>query len=155
MGFQFSLFLLFLQLVIVMVWITSGVYSIPKFIFVRTITNDLESGQTETICIVHRKAFNAELFDLINFALLYILPLLVMTVSITFTWNWLHYCMTKHFQEDKHLFVSKKTCVIIPIHWPLKSILTIFLSFFLLIWNTSLSQSYSLFFFYKKTSFID
>ncbi|XP_063701377.1 trissin receptor isoform X2 [Culicoides brevitarsis] len=69
-----------LRLVIVIVWITSGVYSIPKFIFVRTITNDLGNGQTETICIAHRKAFNAELFDLINFALLYILPLLVMTI---------------------------------------------------------------------------
>ena len=66
-----------------MVWITSGVYSIPKFIFVRTITNDLGNGHTETICITHRKAYNSELFDLINFALLYILPLLVMTVSIS------------------------------------------------------------------------
>uniref|UniRef100_A0A336MFZ5 CSON011805 protein n=1 Tax=Culicoides sonorensis TaxID=179676 RepID=A0A336MFZ5_CULSO len=69
-----------LRLVIIVVWITSGVYSIPKFIFVRTITNELGNGQTETICIAHRKAFNAELFDLINFALLYILPLLVMTI---------------------------------------------------------------------------
>lgn len=75
-------FLFLLQLVIVVVWITAGLYSIPKFIFVRTITNDLGNGQEETICIAHRKAYNSELFDLINFALLYVLPLLVMTVSI-------------------------------------------------------------------------
>lgn len=69
------------QLVIVAVWITSAVYSVPKFIFVRTITNNLGDDQLETICIVNRKAFNSELFDIINFALLYLLPLLVMTVS--------------------------------------------------------------------------
>ncbi|XP_058126478.1 trissin receptor [Anopheles ziemanni] len=69
-----------LRLVIVAVWITSAVYSIPKFIFVRTITNNLGDDQLETICIVNRKAFNSELFDIINFALLYLLPLLVMTV---------------------------------------------------------------------------
>lgn len=71
-----------LQLVIVAVWITSAVYSVPKFIFVRTITNNLGDDQLETICIINRKAFNSELFDIINFALLYLLPLLVMTVSI-------------------------------------------------------------------------
>uniref|UniRef100_A0A182M9U2 G-protein coupled receptors family 1 profile domain-containing protein n=1 Tax=Anopheles culicifacies TaxID=139723 RepID=A0A182M9U2_9DIPT len=67
-------------LVIVAVWITSAVYSIPKFIFVRTITNNLGNDQLETICIVNRKMFNSELFDIINFALLYLLPLLVMTI---------------------------------------------------------------------------
>lgn len=71
-----------LQLVIVAVWITSAVYSVPKFIFVRTITNNLGDDQLETICIINRKAFNSELFDIINFALLYLLPLLVMTVSV-------------------------------------------------------------------------
>ncbi|XP_055589671.1 trissin receptor-like isoform X2 [Uranotaenia lowii] len=68
-----------LRLVIVAVWITSAVYSVPKFIFVRTITNDLGDDQVETICIIDRKAFNSELFDIINFALLYLLPLLMMT----------------------------------------------------------------------------
>ncbi|KAL1404766.1 hypothetical protein pipiens_018721 [Culex pipiens pipiens] len=67
-------------MVIVAVWITSAVYSVPKFIFVRTITNNLGDDQLETICIVNRKAFNSELFDIINFALLYLLPLLVMTI---------------------------------------------------------------------------
>ncbi|XP_062547186.1 trissin receptor isoform X2 [Armigeres subalbatus] len=69
-----------LRLVIVAVWITSAVYSVPKFVFVRTITNNLGDDQLETICIINRKAYNSELFDIINFALLYLLPLLVMTV---------------------------------------------------------------------------
>ncbi|XP_077283200.1 trissin receptor-like isoform X2 [Arctopsyche grandis] len=70
-----------LRLVIVGVWITSALYSAPKFIWVQTITNDLGDGQTETICINHRKKYDAELFDMINFGLLYVIPLCVMTVS--------------------------------------------------------------------------
>ncbi|XP_055682988.1 trissin receptor isoform X2 [Lutzomyia longipalpis] len=69
-----------LRMVIGGVWITSAVYSIPKFIFVRTITNDLGDGTTETICIMHRKRYDSKLFDLINFGLLYVIPLLVMTI---------------------------------------------------------------------------
>lgn len=38
---------------------------------------------TEEICIMHRKLFNSKLLDFINFAALYVLPLLVMTVC----WN--------------------------------------------------------------------
>lgn len=72
---------MFFQLVIVGVWITSAVYSIPKFIFVTTITNTFNDGSSETICISHRKMYDSELFDLINFALLYVTPLLVMMVS--------------------------------------------------------------------------
>lgn len=78
--------LLLFQLVIVGVWITSALYSIPKFLFVTTIENELSHGHTETICIAHRKAYNSELFDLINFGLLYVFPLLVMTVSIDVYW---------------------------------------------------------------------
>ncbi|XP_055711742.1 trissin receptor isoform X3 [Phlebotomus papatasi] len=69
-----------LRLVIGGVWITSAVYSIPKFIFVRTITNNLGDGTTETICIMYRKRYDSKLFDLINFGLLYVIPLLVMTI---------------------------------------------------------------------------
>lgn len=69
-------------MVIVGVWITSAIYSIPKFIFVRTISNDLGDGKTETICIVNRTMYNSKWYDLINFALLYVAPLLVMLVSV-------------------------------------------------------------------------
>lgn len=70
------------QYVIVGVWITSAIYSAPKFIFIHTLTNKLEDGQEEIICYPKRKMFDSELFDMINFGLLYVTPLLVMTVSI-------------------------------------------------------------------------
>lgn len=68
-------------MVILGVWITSAAYSAPKFIWVETITNDLGEGHMETICISHRRKYNSELFDMVNFGLLYVTPLCVMTVS--------------------------------------------------------------------------
>nr|XP_037877637.1 neuropeptide receptor A31 isoform X1 [Bombyx mori] len=72
-----------LRLVILGVWITSAAYSAPKFIWVETITNDLGNGQMETICIPHRRKYNSEIFDMVNFGLLYVTPLCVMTVLYT------------------------------------------------------------------------
>ncbi|XP_028174100.1 trissin receptor, partial [Ostrinia furnacalis] len=72
-----------LRLVILGVWITSAAYSAPKFIWVETINNNLGNGDTETICISHRRKYNSELFDMINFGLLYVTPLCVMSVLYT------------------------------------------------------------------------
>ncbi|CAH0725808.1 unnamed protein product, partial [Brenthis ino] len=72
-----------LRLVILGVWITSAAYSAPKFIWVETITNDLGDGHMETICIQHRMKYNSEIFDMVNFGLLYVTPLCVMTVLYT------------------------------------------------------------------------
>ncbi|XP_030377626.1 trissin receptor [Scaptodrosophila lebanonensis] len=70
-----------LRMVIVTVWITSAVYSTPKFVFSKTIKNiHTEDGQEEEICVLDRKMFNSKLLDMINFVLLYVIPLLVMTV---------------------------------------------------------------------------
>lgn len=83
------------QLVIVGVWLTSALYSTPRFIFSRTITNIHSNGISEEICIMNRKLFNSKLLDFINFLALYALPLLVMTVSIgwsshtLFVWDFL------------------------------------------------------------------
>lgn len=96
-----------MQVVIGLVWLTSVLYSTPKFLFVQTITNKLgnQTGKKndlfetpaiqthskinpysictkETICIVNRRDYNVKLFDILNFVLLYILPLMVMTVSV-------------------------------------------------------------------------
>lgn len=69
-------------MVIVTVWITSAVYSTPKFVFSKTIKNiHTEDGQEEEICVLDREMFNSKLLDMINFVLLYVMPLLVMTVS--------------------------------------------------------------------------
>ncbi|CAH2066726.1 unnamed protein product, partial [Iphiclides podalirius] len=72
-----------LRLVILGVWITSAAYSAPKFIWVETITNNLGDGNMETICIQHRMKYNSEVFDMVNFGLLYVIPLCVMTVLYT------------------------------------------------------------------------
>ncbi|XP_017839949.2 trissin receptor isoform X1 [Drosophila busckii] len=70
-----------LRMVIVTVWITSAVYSTPKFVFSKTIKNvHTEDGQEEEICVLDREMFNSKVLDLINFVLLYVMPLLVMTV---------------------------------------------------------------------------
>ncbi|KAJ2953628.1 hypothetical protein O0L34_g1232 [Tuta absoluta] len=72
-----------LRMVILGVWITSAAYSAPKFILVGTITNNLGDGHMETICIQHRMKYNSEIFDMVNFGLLYVTPLCVMTVLYT------------------------------------------------------------------------
>ncbi|KAH8265050.1 hypothetical protein KR038_010854, partial [Drosophila bunnanda] len=70
-----------LRMVIVTVWITSAVYSTPKFVFSKTIKNiHTQDGQEEEICVLDREMFNSKLLDMINFVLLYVMPLLVMTV---------------------------------------------------------------------------
>ncbi|XP_073814334.1 trissin receptor, partial [Musca autumnalis] len=70
-----------LRMVILTVWITSAVYSTPKFVFSKTIKNvHTESGREEEICVLDRKMFNSKWLDMINFGLLYVIPLLVMTV---------------------------------------------------------------------------
>ncbi|KAM7352864.1 trissin receptor isoform 2-T2 [Cochliomyia hominivorax] len=70
-----------LRMVILTVWITSAVYSTPKFVFSKTIKNvHTESGREEEICVLDRKMFNSKLLDMINFGLLYVITLLVMTV---------------------------------------------------------------------------
>lgn len=79
----------------------------PKIIFVKTIENKVGNqtgdfdrfmaylaefksdrqcflSSAETICIMNRKDYNVKFFDILNFILLYIVPLLVMTVRIDF-----------------------------------------------------------------------
>ncbi|CAO1333898.1 unnamed protein product [Diamesa serratosioi] len=68
-----------LRLVIVLVWLTSALYSTPKFIFMNTITNTI-GNETEIYCVPMRTKFDSETFDMLNFILLYIVPLLIMTI---------------------------------------------------------------------------
>lgn len=68
-------------MVILAVWIASALYSSPKFIWVRTVINNVD-GTNETVCVPDRQKYNSKLFDMINFALLYVIPLAIMTVSL-------------------------------------------------------------------------
>lgn len=62
--------------------------------WVETIENKMKNGGVETICTTHRKKYNSELFDMINFVLLYVIPLAIMTVSNVFFFE-----LTKHTSE--------------------------------------------------------
>ncbi|XP_031344167.1 trissin receptor-like isoform X2 [Photinus pyralis] len=71
-----------IQLVILAVWITSAMYSAPKFFWVNTITTSI--GDTEeTVCIANRRKFNSQIFDMVNFVFLYVVPLAIMTILYT------------------------------------------------------------------------
>lgn len=70
-------------MVIGAVWITSAVYSAPKFLWVQTVVNTMRDGTTETICVTHRQKYNSKVFDIVNFVLLYVVPLAVMSVSLS------------------------------------------------------------------------
>ena len=69
-----------LQLVMVLVWVASALYSSPRFIWVGTVTSKLSNGLTDTMCIMKRVKYDSKTFDMINFTVLYIVPLAVMTV---------------------------------------------------------------------------
>jgi len=68
------------QTVMVVVWLASALYSSPRFIWVGTITINLSNGLSETICTPQRLKYNSKVFDMINFTVLYVAPLAVMTV---------------------------------------------------------------------------
>ncbi|KAK9720243.1 7 transmembrane receptor (rhodopsin family) [Popillia japonica] len=71
-------------LVILGVWLTSALYSSPKFFWCNTITHpNLDGTGNETICATNRLKYNSEMFDTINFVLLYIIPLGIMTLLYT------------------------------------------------------------------------
>jgi bombesin-like receptor 3 len=67
-------------MVMVAVWVASALYSLPRLIWTGTATNNLPNGVTETMCIPHRVKYDSKLFDMINFTVLYVVPLSVITV---------------------------------------------------------------------------
>uniref|UniRef100_A0A1B0BLT6 G-protein coupled receptors family 1 profile domain-containing protein n=1 Tax=Glossina palpalis gambiensis TaxID=67801 RepID=A0A1B0BLT6_9MUSC len=93
-----------LRIVILTVWITSAVYSTPKFVFSKTIKNvHTISGQEEEICVLDRKMFNSKLLDMINFVLLYVIPLLVMMVTLDSDRPVVSACRKTSFYNHNHL----------------------------------------------------
>jgi hypothetical protein len=67
-------------MVMVAVWVASALYSSPRFIWAGTITTNLSNGLTDTMCIMQRMKYDSQLFDMINFTVLYLVPLSVITV---------------------------------------------------------------------------
>jgi hypothetical protein len=67
-------------MVMVAVWLASAGYSFPRFIWAGAVTSPLANGNTDTMCVMKRNYYDSRLFDLINFTVLYLVPLAVITV---------------------------------------------------------------------------
>ena len=71
------------QVTIVLVWISSAVYSIPRLYYINTITMVRHDGEKEIICIPKRTLYDSVTFDLISMVVLFIVPLAAITVLYT------------------------------------------------------------------------
>lgn len=72
-----------LRIIVMIVWILAAVYASPRFIYVDTIHHELNSGSIDIICIPNIKKNNKNIFDTVNLIILYLLPLLLMTILYT------------------------------------------------------------------------
>ncbi|XP_066138340.1 trissin receptor-like isoform X2 [Euwallacea fornicatus] len=73
-----------LRIVMVVVWITCILYSVPKFFWGNTVRNVRYTGNSyETVCILNRQKYNSRHFDIIHFVLLYVIPLGIISILYT------------------------------------------------------------------------
>ncbi|CAG7686783.1 unnamed protein product [Allacma fusca] len=68
---------------IVAVWIVSAIYCSPRLYYITTITIPRRDGEIETLCIPKRTLYDSATFDVINFLLMFLVPLLVISVLYT------------------------------------------------------------------------
>ncbi|XP_050309734.1 trissin receptor-like [Anthonomus grandis grandis] len=71
-----------LKAIIVVVWATCILYSSPKFYWGNTVTVTTENS-SETVCVLNRQKFDSKLFDVAHFALLYLMPLAIISLLYT------------------------------------------------------------------------
>lgn len=72
-----------LRVVIGVVWILAAVYASPRFFYVETISNRLNTGDVDIICIANIKKHNKNVLDAVNLVFLYLLPLFLMSCLYT------------------------------------------------------------------------
>ncbi|XP_029178691.1 trissin receptor-like [Nylanderia fulva] len=72
-----------LRIVIGVVWILAAVYASPRFFYVETISNQLNTGDVDIICIANIKKHNKNVLDAVNLVFLYLLPLSLMSCLYT------------------------------------------------------------------------
>ncbi|XP_053650259.2 trissin receptor [Cherax quadricarinatus] len=66
---------------LVVVWVGSGVYCCPRLLYFRAASHELPGARyTEVICLADRELYDSRTFDTINFVLLYVMPLTVMSL---------------------------------------------------------------------------
>ncbi|EFN78209.1 Galanin receptor type 2 [Harpegnathos saltator] len=72
-----------LRIVIGVVWIVAAVYASPRFFYVETISNRLNTGDVDIICVANIKKHNKNVLDAVNLVFLYLLPLFLMCCLYT------------------------------------------------------------------------
>ncbi|XP_032676549.1 trissin receptor [Odontomachus brunneus] len=72
-----------LRMVIGVVWILAAVYASPRFFYVETISNRLNTGDVDIICVANIKKHNKNVLDVVNLVFLYLLPLFLMCCLYT------------------------------------------------------------------------
>ncbi|XP_011881296.1 PREDICTED: allatostatin-A receptor-like isoform X2 [Vollenhovia emeryi] len=72
-----------LRMVIGVVWILAAVYASPRFFYVETISNRLNNGDVDIICIANIKKHNKNVLDVVNLVFLYLIPLFLMCCLYT------------------------------------------------------------------------
>ena len=65
------------------VWIISAIYCSPKLYYITTITIPRTDGAIEILCIPKRTLYDSQTFDIINFLLLFLFPLAVISIQYT------------------------------------------------------------------------
>ncbi|XP_076652029.1 trissin receptor-like [Halictus rubicundus] len=68
-----------LRLVVGVVWMMAAVYASPRFFYVETVSNVLNTGDVDIICIANIKKHNKNVLDAVNLVFLYLIPLCLMT----------------------------------------------------------------------------
>ncbi|XP_076300237.1 trissin receptor-like [Lasioglossum baleicum] len=68
-----------LRLVVGVVWLMAAVYASPRFFYVETVSNRLNTGDVDIICIPNIKKHNKNVLDAVNLVFLYLIPLCLMT----------------------------------------------------------------------------
>ncbi|KAG7212726.1 hypothetical protein KM043_012993 [Ampulex compressa] len=72
-----------LRAVIGVVWIIAAVYAAPRFLYVETFRNRLNTGDEDIICIPNMKKHNKNVLDAVNLIFLYLVPLFLMCCLYT------------------------------------------------------------------------
>ncbi|XP_066584918.1 trissin receptor-like [Prorops nasuta] len=68
-----------LRAVIGVVWILAAAYASPRFLYVETISNELNTGDVDIICVANFKKHNKNVLDAVNLVFLYLLPLFLIS----------------------------------------------------------------------------
>ncbi|KAL0105634.1 hypothetical protein PUN28_015849 [Cardiocondyla obscurior] len=72
-----------LTMVIGVVWILAAMYASPRFFYVETISNRLNDGNVDIICVANIKKHNKNVLDVVNLVCLYLIPLFLMCCLYT------------------------------------------------------------------------